>query len=149
MFPRCRDIDADGRLDLFVPDVQVGRDRFGREALRAYIEPALQLSEQNASAPDNLSHCPGNASGGYRYDENIKNLFRVRTVPSDTQMRTILDPLEPDRDLGVAAATRLEAADDAGGRHRPRTASDHHGRTDLRNGRVSEASLHEIPYRIR
>ena len=31
-----------------------------------------------------------------RYDENIKNLFRVRNVPSDTQMRTILDPLEPD-----------------------------------------------------
>jgi hypothetical protein len=31
-----------------------------------------------------------------RYDENIKNLFRVRSVPSDTQMRTILDPLEPD-----------------------------------------------------
>jgi hypothetical protein len=31
-----------------------------------------------------------------RYDENIKNLFRVLKVPSDTQMRTILDPLEPD-----------------------------------------------------
>jgi len=31
-----------------------------------------------------------------RYDENIKNLFRVRNVPSDTQMRAILDPLEPD-----------------------------------------------------
>ena len=31
-----------------------------------------------------------------RYDENIKNLFRVLNVPSDTQMRTILDPLEPD-----------------------------------------------------
>lgn len=31
-----------------------------------------------------------------RYDENIKNLVRVRSVPSDTQMRTILDLLEPD-----------------------------------------------------
>ena len=31
-----------------------------------------------------------------RYDQNIKNLFRVTNVPSDTQMRTILDPLEPD-----------------------------------------------------
>jgi hypothetical protein len=31
-----------------------------------------------------------------RYDENIKNLFRVRNVPSDTQMRAILDSLEPD-----------------------------------------------------
>ncbi len=31
-----------------------------------------------------------------RYDENIKNLFRVLNVPSDTQMRTILDPLAPD-----------------------------------------------------
>ena len=31
-----------------------------------------------------------------RYDENIKNLFRVLNVPSDTQMRTILDPLESD-----------------------------------------------------
>jgi hypothetical protein len=31
-----------------------------------------------------------------RYDENIKNLFRVLNVPSDTQMRTIIDPLEPD-----------------------------------------------------
>ncbi len=30
-----------------------------------------------------------------RNDENIKNLFRVLGVPSDTQMRTILDPLEP------------------------------------------------------
>jgi hypothetical protein len=36
----ARDVDA--WLDLFVPDVQVGRDRFGREALRGYIEPALQ-----------------------------------------------------------------------------------------------------------
>ena len=34
--------DVDAWLDLFVPDVQVGRDHFGREALRAYIEPALQ-----------------------------------------------------------------------------------------------------------
>ena len=31
-----------------------------------------------------------------RNDENIKNLFRVMNVPSDTQMRTILDSLEPD-----------------------------------------------------
>jgi len=31
-----------------------------------------------------------------RHDENIKNLFRVLNVPSDTQMRTILDSLEPD-----------------------------------------------------
>ena len=31
-----------------------------------------------------------------RTDENIKNLFRVLNVPSDTQMRAILDPLEPD-----------------------------------------------------
>jgi hypothetical protein len=31
-----------------------------------------------------------------RNDENIKNLFCVLNVPSDTQMRTILDPLEPD-----------------------------------------------------
>ena len=31
-----------------------------------------------------------------RNDENMKSLFRMREVPSDTQMRTILDPLEPD-----------------------------------------------------
>ena len=31
-----------------------------------------------------------------RNDKNIKNLFRVLNVPSDTQMRVILDPLEPD-----------------------------------------------------
>ena len=31
-----------------------------------------------------------------RNDENIKNLFRVLNVSSDTQMRVILDPLEPD-----------------------------------------------------
>ena len=31
-----------------------------------------------------------------RNDENMKNLFRIRHVPSDTQMRVILDPLEPD-----------------------------------------------------
>lgn len=35
--------DVDGWLALFVPDVQVGRDRFGREALREYIEPRLRL----------------------------------------------------------------------------------------------------------
>ena len=33
--------DVDTWLSLFVPDVQVGRDTFGREALRGYIEPAL------------------------------------------------------------------------------------------------------------
>ena len=31
-----------------------------------------------------------------RYDVNIKNLFCIQQVPSDTQMREILDPLEPD-----------------------------------------------------
>jgi len=31
-----------------------------------------------------------------RNDENMKNLFRIQQVPSDTQMRVILDPLEPD-----------------------------------------------------
>lgn len=36
----ARDLDA--WLALFVPDVQVGRDRFGREALREYIEPRLR-----------------------------------------------------------------------------------------------------------
>lgn len=34
--------DVDTWLDLFVPDVQIGRDQFGREALRAWIEPALR-----------------------------------------------------------------------------------------------------------
>jgi len=37
----ARDVDA--WLALFVPDVQVGPDRFGREALREYIEPRLRL----------------------------------------------------------------------------------------------------------
>ncbi|HUS39324.1 MAG TPA: hypothetical protein VMX74_07740, partial [Pirellulales bacterium] len=31
-----------------------------------------------------------------RDDVNMKRLFRIRMVPSDTQMRAILDPLEPD-----------------------------------------------------
>ena len=31
-----------------------------------------------------------------RNDENIKSLFRILNIPSDTQMRAILDPLEPD-----------------------------------------------------
>lgn len=31
-----------------------------------------------------------------RNDENMKNLFHIQQVPSDTQMRDILDPLEPD-----------------------------------------------------
>jgi hypothetical protein len=31
-----------------------------------------------------------------RNDGNMKRLFRIRMVPSDTQMRAILDPLEPD-----------------------------------------------------
>jgi hypothetical protein len=30
-----------------------------------------------------------------RNDENMKSLFRIKNVPSDTQMRTILDPLDP------------------------------------------------------
>lgn len=34
--------DLDAWVGLFVPDVQVGRDKFGREALRGYIEPALR-----------------------------------------------------------------------------------------------------------
>jgi hypothetical protein len=35
-----RDVEAWVRL--FVPDVRVGRDRFGRDALRDYIEPLLR-----------------------------------------------------------------------------------------------------------
>jgi hypothetical protein len=31
-----------------------------------------------------------------RNDENMKNLFHIQQVPSDTQMREILDPLDPD-----------------------------------------------------
>lgn len=31
-----------------------------------------------------------------RNDQNMKNLYRIENVPSDTQMRDILDPLEPD-----------------------------------------------------
>ena len=34
--------DVDTWLGLFVPDVQIGRDRFGRDALREWIEPALR-----------------------------------------------------------------------------------------------------------
>jgi hypothetical protein len=34
--------DLDAWIGLFVPDVQVGRDRFGRDELRAQIEPALR-----------------------------------------------------------------------------------------------------------
>jgi hypothetical protein len=34
--------DLDAWVSLFVPDVQVGRDQFGRDALRAYIDPALR-----------------------------------------------------------------------------------------------------------
>src|SRR5487761_1557785 len=30
-----------------------------------------------------------------RQDENMKRLFHIERVPSDTQMRTILDPLDP------------------------------------------------------
>jgi len=31
-----------------------------------------------------------------RNDQNMKNLYRIQSVPSDTQMRAILDPLDPD-----------------------------------------------------
>ena len=31
-----------------------------------------------------------------RNDENMKSLYRISQVPSDTQMREILDPLQPD-----------------------------------------------------
>jgi hypothetical protein len=30
-----------------------------------------------------------------RNDENLRNLFRIAHIPSDTQMREILDPVEP------------------------------------------------------
>ncbi|HEX7378214.1 MAG TPA: hypothetical protein VF278_13940 [Pirellulales bacterium] len=30
-----------------------------------------------------------------RQDENMKRLFHIERVPSDTQMRTILDPVDP------------------------------------------------------
>jgi hypothetical protein len=35
------------------------------------------------------------AFDGRRNDQNMKNLFGIETVPSDTQMREILDPLDP------------------------------------------------------
>lgn len=31
-----------------------------------------------------------------RNDQNMKNLYRIENVPSDTQMRDILDPIQPD-----------------------------------------------------
>lgn len=34
--------DLDGWVSLFIPDVQVGRSNFGRQALRDYIEPRLR-----------------------------------------------------------------------------------------------------------
>ena len=34
--------DVDAWVSLFVPDVRVGRDRSGRDALRGYIEPMLR-----------------------------------------------------------------------------------------------------------
>lgn len=32
-----------------------------------------------------------------RNDQNMKNIFRIQNVPSDTAMREILDPIEPDQ----------------------------------------------------
>jgi hypothetical protein len=31
-----------------------------------------------------------------RNDENMKNLYRIRVIPSDTQMREVGDPLDPE-----------------------------------------------------
>jgi hypothetical protein len=31
-----------------------------------------------------------------RNDENMKSIFKIQTVPSDTHMRTVLDQVEPD-----------------------------------------------------
>ena len=36
------------------------------------------------------------AFDGRRNDQNMKNLFRIAQIPSDTQMRVILDPVLPD-----------------------------------------------------
>ena len=38
-----------------------------------------------------------------RNDENMKNLYRILTVPSDTRMREILDPLKPEDFRGNVA----------------------------------------------
>ena len=45
-----------------------------------------------------------------RYDVNMKNLFCIQQVPSDTQMREILDPLEPDllRPMFIDAVRELQ-----------------------------------------
>jgi len=45
-----------------------------------------------------------------RNDENMKNLYRILTVPSDTRMREILDPLKPEdlRALFVAVFRQLQ-----------------------------------------
>ena len=32
-----------------------------------------------------------------RNDENMRNLFRIHRLPSDTQMREILDPVDPEQ----------------------------------------------------
>ncbi len=55
----------------------------------------------SAIAPDNLRHGSLKdpsllAFQERRSDANMKNIFRISQVPSDTQMREILDLLEPD-----------------------------------------------------
>jgi len=47
-----------------------------------------------------------------RNDQNMKNIYRIENVPSDTQMREILDPLDPDqlRPLFQAAFRNVQRA---------------------------------------
>ena len=69
-----------------IPDHRVGR-------------PAISLADALMSAFAMFSlKCPSllQFDEQQREDENIRSIYRIGRVPCDTQMRTIIDPLEPE-----------------------------------------------------
>ena len=85
----CRDLSADGLIRrvrqalAHVPDHRFRTPQIslvnapGFAPLRTLKDPSLPAFDQR------------------RHDENMKKLSGIQTVPSDTQMREILDPAEP------------------------------------------------------
>ena len=80
-------------------DAQFALLRLGFETIRdhRWKDPPITLSDalMSAFAMFSLKDRSLLAFQQRRNDENMKNLYGIQTVPSDTRMREILDPLDP------------------------------------------------------
>ena len=89
--PRVRKrLSADGLLAL----VRLGFEKF---ADHRHEKAVISLADalMSAFAMFSLKDPSLLAFDARRHDENMKNLYGIETVPSDTRMREILDPVEP------------------------------------------------------